>query len=243
MPIYQVADSDPTRTAFMKKAITAATLDAEIGIAYVDAAFMAAFTAHYEAYNNAYVKVQSTLAARVQETAESVSAFEKLKMYISHTWFSVYHRAKRLGLSHAVLSYYQLNADGSRPTLKGREAWESIADQIIRGDAEAVLAGYTAMAEPTAVELQAILDASIAESGDVQQADRAYDIAQEEVAAFRETADELIRELRDLIVFGTRKKDAASQRRILRSYGAKYRYQPGEAMDEGDIVEEEGGEE
>ena len=237
MPIYQVADSDPTRIAFMKKAVKAAALDAEISITYVDVAFMATFAAHYEAYNAAYVKVQSTLAARVQETAESVSAFEKLKMYISHTWFSVYHRAKRLGLPNAVLEYYQLNADGSRPKIKGREAWESIADQIIRGDADAVLAGYTAMAEPTAVELQVILDASVNESGDVQQADRAYDIAQETVATFRDTADELIRELRDLIVFGTRKKDAASQRRILRSYGAKYRYQPGEAVDEGDVVE------
>ncbi len=50
---------------------------------------------------------------------------------------------------------------------------------------------------------------------------------------FRDTANELIRELCDLIIFGTRKKDAASQRRILRSYGAEYRYLPGEVVDEG----------
>ncbi len=239
MPTYRTPDSDNTRLPFMKKAITAATLDETRGSAYVDAAFMATFAAHYEAYNDAYVNVQSRLGARVRETAESKIAIDKLKMYVSHVWFSVYHRFKRLDLPTGVLAYYQLNSDGSRPTLgKGREAWESVAEQIIKGDAEAVLAGYTAMAEPTAAELQAALDASVAEAGDVQVADRDYDEAQEALATYRDTADELILELRDLIIFGTRKKDAASQRRILRSYGAKYRYQPGEAVDEGDVVED-----
>lgn len=239
MPTYRTPDSDTTRLAFMKKAITAANLDITRGSAYVDAPFMDTFTAHYEAYNDAYVNVQSTLGARVRETAESNVAIDKLKMYISHTWFTIYHRFKRLDLPTGVLAYYQLNSDGSRPTIgKGREAWESIAVQIIKGDADAVLAGYTAMAEPTAAELQAALDASIAEAGDVQSADRDYDDAQEALAAYRDTADDFIRELRDLIIFGTRKKDAASQRRILRSYGAKYRYEPGEPVDEGDVVED-----
>ena len=84
--------------------------------------------------------------------------------------------------------------------------------------------------------MQAALDASVAEAGDVLKADRDYDEAQEAVAAFRDTADELIRDLRDYVVFGTRKKEAASQRRILRSYGATYRYLPGEAVDEDGVV-------
>ncbi len=37
----------------------------------------------------------------------------------------------------------------------------------------------------------------------------------------------------DFIAFGTRRKDTVSQRRILRSYGAKYRYQSGEAVERG----------
>jgi hypothetical protein len=238
MPIYRAPDSDSTRLAFMKKAVKAAALDSERGAAYVDAPFVSTFTAHYEAYATAYANVQSTLGDRVIETAESQAALNKLRMYVSHAWVSVYHRAQRLDLPDGVLEYYMLNADGSRPVIKqDRESWESIADQIIKGDANAVLAGYVAMAEPTAVELQTVLDASVNESGDVLQADRDYDEAQETVATFRDTADELIRELRDLVVFATRKKDAASQRRILRSYGAKYRYLPGEAVDEGDVVE------
>ena len=234
MPIYRAPRSDAERLAFMKKAIAAAVADAELGTVYADAAFMTIFAAHYEAYDNAYVEVQSTLAARVQETAESSAALDKLKMYVSHVWFSVYHRAKRLGLPDGVLAYYLLNADGSRPALSTRENWESAAGHLIKGDGEAVEAGYTAMAEPTAVELQAVLDASLAEASDVIKADRSYDQAQETLATFRDTADEHIRELRDLVVFGTRKKESSSQRRVLRSYGAKYRYLPGEVVDEGE---------
>ena len=236
MPTYRAPYSDPTRLAFMKKALEAAAQDAALGVSYADAAFMAEFTAHYEAYDEAYVKVQATLSARVRETAESVAALERLKMFISHAWYSVYHRKQRLDLPDAVLEFYLLNADGSRPSLSTRTEWEAMADHLVQGDAEAVLAGYVAMAEPTAVELQAALDASIAEAGDVIRTDREYDEAQEFLATFRATADDYIRELRDLIIFGTRKKEPPSQRRILRSYGAEYRYAPGEQVDEGDVT-------
>ena len=66
-------------------------------------------------------------------------------------------------------------------------------------------------------------------------ADRAYDVAQAELAAFRPQADELIQEVRDVVLFGTRRMDAPSQRRILRSYGAQFRYLPDEPVDEGDM--------
>lgn len=237
MPIYRAPDSDPKRLAFMKKAVQAAVLDQEMGNAYVDEAFMLDFKAHYTAYEAAYVAVQAALGDRVRETAESTAAFEKLRMYVAHAWTSVYHRALRLDLPAGIFAYYRLNADGSRPEMtQERSVWQSMAEQIIRGDAEAVAAGYAAMAEPTAVELQAALDASLAEAGDVLQADRKYDQAQAELATYRATADALIKELRDVVTFGTRKMDAPSQRRILRSYGAQYRYLPGEPVDEGDVV-------
>ncbi|MCA9936708.1 MAG: hypothetical protein H6662_01580 [Ardenticatenaceae bacterium] len=234
MPIYRVPRSDVTRLAFMKKAIQTAALDKEMGNAYADDALMADFSAHYTAYDAAFVEMRGALGNRVRETAESTAVFEKLKMYISHAWTSIYHRVLRLDLPAGILTYYRLHADGSRPAMtQAREAWALAARQIIQGDGAAVLAGYTAMAEPTAVELQAILDAYITKTGDTQQADRKYDQAQADLATYREPADALIKELRDRIVFGTRKLDASSQRRILRSYGAQYRYLPHERQDEG----------
>ena len=180
---------------------------------------------------NLFEQAQSALGARVSETAESNEALEKLKMYISHLWISIHNRAQRLALPAGVLNYYGLTSDGSRPSPSGRDAWLQLAEQVVRGDAQAVAAGYTAVAEPSAAELQAILNSAIAEANDVVAADRTYDKAQATLATFRPKADELIMEVRDVILFATRRMDAPSQRRILRTYGARYRYLPGEPVD------------
>ena len=54
-------------------------------------------------------------------------------------------------------------------------------------------------------------------------------------------ADEMIQEVRDVVLFGTRRMDAPSQRRILRTYGAQYRYLPDEAVDADDTAPDTAG--
>ena len=235
MPMYRAPDSDASRLAFMGKAIETAVLDSANGRAYIDAPLLQDLTDQYAAYNAAYEKTQAALGSRVSETAESSQALDRLKMYVSHLWTSISNRAQRLGLSAGVLNYYQLTSDGTRPAPNGRDEWLQLAGQIVSGDAEAVAAGFAPLAEPTAVELQAVLATAVAEANDVVSADRAYDVAQAELAAFRPQADELIQEVRDVVLFGTRRMDAPSQRRILRSYGAQFRYLPDEPVDEGDM--------
>ncbi len=57
-------------------------------------------------------------------------------------------------------------------------------------------------------------------------------IDQQAVASYlRDRADELIAEIRDVVLFSTRKMDAPSQRRVLRTYGATFRYLSGETPD------------
>lgn len=230
MPTYRAPNSDASRLAFMGRAVKTATLDSS----YVDEVLLQELTDHYAAYNTAYEKTQAKLSGRITETAESEAALEKLKMYVSHLWTTVYNRAQRLDLAAGVLRHYELATDGARPTPSGREEWLQLAGRIINGDAEAVAAGFSPIVEPTAVELQAVLSSAIAESDDVPIADNAYDMAQANLATFRPRADELIEEVRDVVMFGTRRMDAPSQRRILRNYGAQFRYLPDEPVDEGD---------
>ena len=235
MPKYEAPRSDIGRLAFMSKAIATANIDKNKETAYLDDALLADLTAHYEAYNAAYAETDAALSKRVGETAESNAALEKLKMYVSHLWTTINNRAQRLELSAGVFRYYGLNKDGSRPSVSNaRDEWVEIAKQIIKGDGQAVSAGFAPAAEPTALELQAVLDSAIAEANDVVDADRDYDQAQAQLAEFRPTADELIQEVRDLVLFMTRRMDAPSQRRILRSYGATYRYLPDEPVDADD---------
>lgn len=231
MPMYRAPDSDASRLAFMNKAIQTAVLDSANRLDYLDAGLQQDLTTHYLAYNDAYEKAQAALGSRVSETAESSEAQATLQQYVSHLWTSISNRAQRLHLSAGVLNYYGLTSDGTRPTPNGRDQWLQLAEQIVQGDAQAVAAGFAPVAEPSAAELQVALARAVAETNDVVAADRAYDVAQAELAALRPRADELIQEVRDVVLFATRRMDAPSQRRILRTYGAQFRYLPGEPVD------------
>ena len=94
MPRYRTPDSDASRLSFMSKAIQTAALDSANGSAYLDAALVQDLTDHYTAYNAAYEQTQSALGSRIGETAESSEALDKLKMYVSHFWTSIYNRAQ-----------------------------------------------------------------------------------------------------------------------------------------------------
>lgn len=99
------------------------------------------------------------------------------------------------------------------------------------------------MVNPSAAQLQAVLAATMSEAEDVAMADRAYDEAQEAVVALRPQADKLIEDVMAELRFNLRKKDPPSQRRIMRTYGARFRYLEGEPVDLDDepAEEEEGG--
>ena len=125
----------------------------------------------------------------------------------------------------------QLPLSGDVPNPTTQEEWLALAAQVVQGDADAVAAGHPAMVNPSAARLQAVLAATMTEAEDVAMADRAYDEAQEAVAALRPRADELIEDVMAELRFNLRKKDPPSQRRIMRTYGARFRYLEGEPVD------------
>ncbi len=231
---YVAPNSDLSRLTSMNRAIRTAASAQLADEQILDAVLLADVTTHYTAYRAAYDEVELMLSRRKRETAESEIAIERLKIFVNHMWTAVYNRAKREGHAVDVLGYYKLNNDGTRPTLRGRDEWIEMAESVITGDANAVLDGYPPMNCPSAVELQAVLTSAHKERDDIPMADKKYDKAQAAVADLRPRADELIRDVRDVVQFSARKMDAASQRRILRAYGARYYYLPGETVDEGD---------
>lgn len=236
MPKYVAPNSDPTRLTFMAKAVQTATDDAAVAgsTPLLPAPLLADLTAHYAAFKAASNAVQTALGNRKAETAENTAAMARLKMYISHMQTAVFHRALREGHPARVLDYYRLNSDGTKPTLTTQREQLLMAEALIAGDAEAVAAGYAPTNSPTAAELQAVYDDAMAQAGDVPQADKAYDNAQTAIAVLRPEADRLVKAVRAAILYGTYEMDAASQRRVLRNYGARYYYAPSETVDSGD---------
>ncbi len=233
MPRFEPPSNDAQRLTFLKRAAATGTDDLAAGNAYVSQGTLDAVNAFLPDFAAAVNALSDKLGARTKEIHERAAALEQLKFCTRDLWEVLKRRARRQGQPAVVLQFYQLPLDGTTPKPTTREEWLTLAGRVVQGDADAVAAGFPPMANPSAAELQAVLEAARSEAGDVAMADRAYDQAQAAVAALRSRADELAAEVMAELRFYLRKEQAPSQRRILRTYGARFRYLPGEPQDEG----------
>jgi hypothetical protein len=127
--------------------------------------------------------------------------------------------------------------DGEHPSAETPEQWLELAQTVIDGDEAAIEAGYEAAVCPAADEVQAALHSAGKELADVSPAERELDRVQAAVISLRQQADDLILDIVEEVRFHARKEDPASQRHLLRNYGATFRYQPGEVRDLADVVD------
>lgn len=239
MPKLIMPGSDDARLTFIKKAVETAEKDAAAGNPFLSAETIAATKEFIPPYEEKSMALSQKLSARSKEVREWNEALENLKTGMRDMWEVVKRRVARSDEPAEVLTYYQLPLSGIIPNPNTREEWLTLAAKMIDGDAKAVTAGYPAMLNPAADELQTVLDKAGQELGDVAGVDREYDAAQEALAELRPGADEIINEILAELRFNLRKKDAASQRRIMRTYGATYKYLKGEPLEEDEIPAEE----
>ncbi len=231
MPSFDVPRSDADRLLFLKKALEMGRKDIEAHLNYVDKETLDNVEAFIGRFEPLYLTLNATLAQRIKETNEKTNALAELQTWVRDFWEVDKRRIYRLKLPTAVLAYYGLGQDGNVPKSASEGSWLDFAAQIIKGDADAVAAGYPAMANPSAAEVAAQLALAKAEAAQVGGTDRMYDQAQEKVAALRPEADGFIQEIMNQLRFNLRKKDEPSQRRIIRSYGARFTYASGETPD------------
>lgn len=234
MPYYDAPSNDVQRLAFLQRAHTTGLQDVTAGAGLVNQETLDAIAAFLPSFQAAMGAVSTLLGARVKETQERLEAIEQVKLYTRDLWEVLKRRVRRLNQPAAVLSFYRLPLDGTTPYPTTQEDWLATAAQVVSGDAEAAAAGYPAMVNPSAAELQAVLDTALSEAADVTAADRAYDQVQAAVAALRPQADGLLEEVMADLRYRLRREDAPSQRRIMRTYGARFRYLPGEPVDPDD---------
>jgi len=243
MAKYEQPKSNRDRLTFLKRSAVTGPQDAKSGNPYVSQSTLVAIIAFLPDFETAVNAVSEKMGARSKEVRERAAAIERIGLYARDLWAVLKRRASRLDQPAEVLTFYQLPLDGTIPKPTSQEQWLTLAAQVVKGDADAVAAGYPAMINPSAAELQAVLDAARSESDDVAMADRAYDKAQEAIAALRAQADELISEMMAETRYLLRKKDAAGQRRIQRTYGATFTYLKGEPIDADDVAAQEAAEE
>ena len=232
MPDYVAPRSDADRLLYLKSTLDMGRKDRQAGLACVDQATLDTVEGLIVKFDPAYLALNAKLGQRVKETEGKTNALADLQTIVRDFWEVSKRMVARKKLSSALLAYYGLAQDGSVPKSAAETSWLDFAASLVKGDADAVAAGYPAMSNPSAAEVAAQLVLAQAEFNQVGTTDRAYDTAQEAVSTLRPQADALIQEVMEQLRFNLRKKDEASQRRIMRTYGAKFTYASGETPDE-----------
>ena len=237
MPKYEAPFSDDARLKFLSRCAATAASDATGNELYVSAAITADLPVFIGKFKQAVEEVAQQRSGRTKETTERETSVNRVQVYVRDFREGLTRRVHRENLPVLVFEKYQLLQDGSFQEPTAYDGWLLWGDKLIAGDAAAVAAGFEAMSNPSATQLAAVLATAKTESDDVAEADRALDDAQQKLADMRVEADALIVDIVDELRFRLRKLDAASQRRIMRTYGVTFRYLPGETPDPDDVPE------
>ena len=235
MSKYIKPQGNKSRSVFIIKAATTAQQDKAQGKHYISDATLAVLIALIPIFQEKLLALNNTLSGREKEIREKNAALAILERYVRDLWEVLKRRVIRLNQPAEVLTFYELPLSGEVPKITKQEEWLLIAREVIDGDADAVTAGYPAMVNPSAAELTTVFQNAFLEDSQVAPADRAYDDAQAEMAEQAQQADAVIEEVMAELRFNLRNLDAPSQRRIMRSYGARFITLPGEPPEEGVI--------
>ncbi len=241
MPYLIKPETDSERLTFLRTVAQSAALDYANNIEYISVDTFHALQDFLPIFDEAFLDVAATFGELDHEEVERNEALETLKLYLDDMWEVIRRRVYRNDEPVGVLRFYYLEPDGTEPEPESIEEWFDLAEKVIAGDAEAVKAGYEAAVCPSAAELQKVLADARREASEVAPADEAHNRAQAAIEAMRAQADKLIEDILEELSFHLRKEEPASQRRIMRSYGVKFGYFPGEPRDMDDVFEEETG--
>ena len=241
MGTYRAPDSDVERITFLRQTAVAGSQEMAKGNRYVRQEILDAIRAFLPEYEAAVQAVDARLSARVQANGERTAVLGELRVCTRQFWGVLRKRVRRAHQPAAVLAFYGLPVEGRTPNPAVGGQWLALASAVIAGDEAAVAAGYPAMVNPSAEELRGLLAVAQAGTEGVAVADRDHLAVQNAVAALRLRADGLIAEVVADLRYHLRGLEPARRRRVMRSYGARFRGRNGdEAEGAPDAAQPEG---
>ncbi len=224
MPIIAYPREESKRLQLLKTAVNyekqSIAAGEEAGLLPDTIAQLEGFLADYAASQ----EEQKLLAVRYsRQVRRRQRRSKRLERFTADFVAGLRRRVVRLEEDLAVFIQYGLGENGRlspRPTRY--DGWLETAGHLLRGEETAVAAGGLPMSNPSAAELQAVLDGVMVETTAVVAADRAHDEAQEAVAALRGQADQWVRDIVLQLRYTQRHHTPASRRRVMRRYGVLF---------------------
>lgn len=220
--LYQKPRNDNARLAFLEKSAAQAAQDEASGRFYLNPVTITAVQSFIPNFRAAQLTRQMREAEKKLAVQNAAAAVAKLQLHMRDMWSNILRRVRREELAPAVMAYYELPAFGRFPRYNSRGEWLAAADRMVQGDAAAQAAGYPAISNPSATELQASLDTAVAALTQREQTQNSYNEAQQALAALRQQADSLIDDTADELRFALRKETASHRRAVMRLYGVQF---------------------
>jgi len=237
MARYEAPQNDNARLALLSRAVITHEQEISMGKRYISTETIQAANTLIPVYEENINAKSIYLGKRSERIKAKNDSLILLECYVRDFWEVAKRQISRLNMPPQLYHYYHLNLNGKVPKPTARREWLAIAAKLIDGDTRVAAQGYSTMSNPSAKDLEAILTKAKNEASKVAMADRNYDIAQEKIEKLRPQAKQIITDIMAELRFNLRKKDKASRRRIMRSYGVRFKYQSSEAATS-DIPEE-----
>ena len=240
MPRVRQPESDEGRLFILNKAITIGPADRAAGRDYLPESLITSILALVNdqttpilvaGYATRVRLVTTARAKWLKETGEAQTAYEDVELHLRDFWEVLKRRTVRKKHSPSVLAFYKLPEDGSIPVLSSREDIETSCQNVLDGEVEAVKAGFPAMANPSAQDVQDKLNDARREAGEVTPVARGLEGAQRDVQELRPKAIEAVEDVIAALRYNTRKLEPGAARDIMRSYGVSFDFDPGETPD------------
>jgi hypothetical protein len=235
MPSYYPPRNDNARAAFLKTALASAKNDYEKGNTYILEDTFNTLKNFAPSFEEKVTTINQKLSNRSKELDEGNSALNALATYMRDVFEAVRRQVNRLNLPSHVITLYGLPLDGTTPNPSTATEWLTIARRFLEGTKEIEEQGFPVVSCPSPDEIKDVFKKAEKEYADVSAADRSYDETQAEIAESRKVADELISDIMAELRLTLRKMDNPSQRRVQRSYGARFKYLQGEEVDTDDL--------
>jgi hypothetical protein len=236
MPQYTNPTSHTDRLIFLRRSLATGLVDRADGRDHVSQATLDAVSALIAPYASALGALPLAKSNRSKEVREAARSMGSLKLHVRDLWDGLKRRTRRMGHPAEVLQHYGLPINGRVVNPTTHDAWLQWGQRCVDGDAAAVAGGYPPMSNPTAADVAAALAIARSDRDDVAEADRTLDLAQAQLMALVPQAESLIVDVMDELRFNTRKLSFPSQRRIQRTYGARFRLLRDERPDDGPDV-------
>ena len=219
----QYPRSDIKRLLLLEQAIATATQDQAAGRDYVSARWVSEAQALVPDFGAKVRSMSALKGHRGQDIIEKNETMAELVRYVRDFWSGLKRRIIRLKQPNSLFLLYNLPQTGRNPTENNTSlVWLERGAGLIAADAKAVERGYPPMSNPSAAELQVVLDRARAEFGDVAMAHREVDVAQHEVNQLRPRADRLIRLLSAQLNASLYELPAEGIRHVKGTYGFEF---------------------